>query len=245
MKSLFGLVGKRLEHSFSERYFAEKFKREGIEGVNYQLFPLDEIHLIEGLFSMSQLGGLNVTIPYKIDVIPYLEELSPDVISIGAVNCIQISEGHTSGWNTDWIGFLRSVKPFLASKHDQALVFGSGGSSKAVHYALRDLGVKTFTVSREKGKGNFQLSELTKDHINHFKLLINCTPVGMFPDINDKLPIPYDGIGSDHFVVDLIYNPEETLFLREAKNRGAMVLNGYNMLVFQAEASWKIWNAQD
>ena len=213
----FGLIGYPLGHSFSKKYFADKFEREGITGNAYELFPLEQIDQLEDLLASNpDLAGLNVTIPYKEQVIPYLDSMSPVVEEIGACNCIHIQEGRLMGHNTDVIGFSRSLLPKLKPHHRQALILGTGGSSKAVAYTLKELGIHFLQVSR--------------------------TPVGMFPDIAKAPAIPYEFIGADHYLFDLVYNPERTRFLQEGALRGAAVENGSDMLVIQAEASWEIWN---
>jgi shikimate dehydrogenase len=239
----FGLIGYPLGHSFSKKYFADKFEREGITGNAYELFPLEQIDQLEDLLASNpDLAGLNVTIPYKEQVIPYLDSMSPVVEEIGACNCIHIQEGRLMGHNTDVIGFSRSLLPKLKPHHRQALILGTGGSSKAVAYTLKELGIPFLQVSRTPADGMIAYDEIDQRMLESHTLLINTTPVGMFPDIAKAPAIPYEFIGADHYLFDLVYNPERTRFLQEGALRGAAVENGSDMLVIQAEASWEIWN---
>jgi shikimate dehydrogenase len=239
----FGLIGYPLGHSFSKKYFADKFEREGITGNAYELFPLAQMDQLEDLLASNpDLVGLNVTIPYKEQVIPYLDSMSPVVEEIGACNCIHIQDGRLMGHNTDVIGFSRSLLPKLKPHHKQALILGTGGSSKAVAYTLKELGIPFLQVSRTPVDGMIAYEEIDQRMLESHTLLINTTPVGMFPDIMKAPAIPYELIGADHYLFDLVYNPERTRFLQEGALRGAAVENGYDMLVIQAEASWEIWN---
>jgi shikimate dehydrogenase len=239
----FGLIGYPLGHSFSKKYFADKFEREGITGNAYEIFPLEQIDQLEDLLASNpDLAGLNVTIPYKEQVIPYLDSMSPVVEEIGACNCIHIQEGRLMGHNTDVIGFSRSLLPKLKPHHRQALILGTGGSSKAVAYTLKELGIPFLQVSRTPADGMIAYEEIDQRMLESHTLLINTTPVGMFPDIAKAPAIPYEFIGADHYLFDLVYNPERTRFLQEGALRGAAVENGSDMLVIQAEASWEIWN---
>ena len=239
----FGLIGFPLGHSFSKKYFGDKFEREGIAGNAYELFPLEQIDQLEDLLASNpDLVGLNVTIPYKEQVIPYLDSMSPVVEEIGACNCIHIQEGCLIGHNTDVIGFSRSFLPKLKPHHKQALILGTGGSSKAVAYTLKELGIPFLQVSRTPVDGMIAYEEIDQRMLESHTLLINTTPIGMFPDITKAPSIPYEFIGADHYLFDLVYNPEKTRFLQEGALRGAAVENGSDMLVIQAEASWEIWN---
>jgi shikimate dehydrogenase len=243
MKQL-GLIGYPLGHSFSGKYFSEKFEREGIEDYSYGLYPLVDMTEIEDLLKNTPgLVGLNVTIPYKEKVIAYLDNMSPVVREIGACNCIRIENGILTGHNTDVIGFSKSLLPQLQSHHQRALVFGTGGSSKAVHYALKELNIPYVQVSRRPGEGMMSYQEIDRDVILSHTLLINTTPLGMYPDIDRAPEIPYEFIGPNHYLFDLVYNPHRTKFLQEGSLRGAIVENGADMLVIQAEASWDIWNS--
>ena len=239
-----GLIGYPLSHSFSKKYFSEKFAKENISGYSYDTFPLKNISGFKELIKKEKdLLGLSVTIPHKETVIPFLDELDAVAEEIGAVNCIKIANGKLTGYNTDAFGFRQSLRPFLDSNHTKALIFGTGGASKAVAYVLRNLGITFWFVSRAKNKfGNtLMYEELTENVISKCKLLINCTPVGMSPNDDKFLPLPYAAITPQHLVCDLIYNPAETLFLKKAKEQGALISNGYNMLCFQAEEAWRIW----
>ena len=240
----FGLIGYPLGHSFSKKYFADKFAREGITGNVYELYPLDQIGQVEELLiSNPNLAGLNVTIPYKEQVIAYLDNMSPVVEEIGACNCIHIQDGRLMGHNTDVIGFSRSLLPKLKPHHKQALILGTGGSSKAVAYTLKELNIPFLQVSRNPSEGIIGYEEIDQSMLETHTLLINTTPVGMYPDIEKAPAIPYQFIGADHYLFDLVYNPERTRFLQEGALRGATVENGSDMLVIQAEASWEIWNS--
>ncbi|MBS1774514.1 MAG: shikimate dehydrogenase [Bacteroidetes bacterium] len=237
----FGLIGYPLTHSFSPAYFQHKFDVEGIAAI-YKAFAIKQIdEYRELLLSHPDLSGLNVTIPYKQAVMPLLDELDNAAAAIGAVNCISINEGSAKGYNTDYIGFKQSLTPLLQPHHTHALVLGSGGASKAVVYALQQLGIEYKIVSR--ANGDISYSDLSRDIISNHHLIINTTPLGMHPDIEQHPLIPYEHLTPQHLLYDLIYNPEETLFLRKAKERGAQIKNGYEMLVLQAEESWKIWNS--
>ncbi len=240
----FGLIGFPLTHSFSERYFREKFQLEAITDCVYENFPIENVAgLPELIRSQPELCGLNVTIPHKESVLQFLDHSDDLAVQIGAVNCIKIHEGKMIGFNTDALGFEMSIKPFLENKYERALILGSGGASKAIAFVLKRWGIPFHIVSREKhGTGLVRYEDLHEESMKHFKLIINTTPCGMYPDIHDLPPIPYDGIGRDHFLYDIIYNPTETRFLSMGKERGAQVMNGLKMLELQAEASWRIWN---
>lgn len=240
----YGLIGKTLSHSFSKKYFEEKFKRENINAV-YENFELNDISQVEGLFSIhSNLCGLNVTIPYKEQIIPYLDEVDEQARKIGAVNTIYIDKetGKMKGYNTDVYGFKQSLKPFLENQHQRALILGTGGASKAVAYVLNELGITTAFVSRTPQLEN-QLSydELNENILASFLLIVNTTPLGTFPNVDEKPTINYDAITPNHLLYDLVYNPAETAFLKEGKKRGALTINGEQMLQLQAEKAWEIW----
>lgn len=244
---MFGLIGYPLGHSFSANYFNSKFDREGIDN-SYHLFPIKSISELPSLLKTNnQIEGLNVTIPYKEAVIPFLQVLSDDAAQIGAVNTIKIIHRHSMenpsliGFNTDWKGFSISLYPLLKPSIDSALILGTGGASKAVKYALDKLGIKCVTVSRYKSKGDLIYSELTKEIIDQNLLIVNTTPLGMIPDVDSAPPIPYKFLTDSHVCYDLIYNPEFTEFMRCAKLMGATVKNGLEMLHLQAELSWEIW----
>ena len=240
----YGLIGKSLGHSFSPGFFKSFFEEHGIEA-QYKLIELDSIERVKPILD-GAYHGLNVTIPYKEEIIPFLDELSPEAKAIGAVNTIVFSEGKSIGFNTDAFGFQQSIKPLLTFEHERALILGTGGSSKAVAYVLRNLGIQVNFLSRNEPEGQqFSYEQVNEAMLSACKLIVNCTPVGMFPAMN-ACPLPsLQGIGSSHLVVDLIYNPEETLLLKEAKSRGAATLNGLPMLKAQALKSWELWNQFD
>ncbi len=242
----YGLIGKMLSHSFSKKYFEEKFKRENISAV-YENFEIGDISQVEEIFSAQpNLFGLNVTIPYKEQIIPYLDEVDEQAQKIGAVNTIYIDKatGKKKGYNTDYYGFKQSLKPFLENQHQRALILGTGGASKAVAYVLNELGIITAFVSRNPTADN-QLSydDLNENLMQSFLLIVNTTPLGTFPNIDEKPAINYDAITPNHLLYDLVYNPAETAFLKEGKERGALTINGEQMLQLQAEKAWEIWGS--
>lgn len=242
----FGLIGFPLTHSFSQKYFTEKFEREGIRDCIYSNFSLRDIGELPAVLSDPELCGLNVTIPYKEKVLAFLDDRSPMVEAIGACNCIRIEGGRRTGYNTDGIGFERSLSPLLHSDPlPRTLILGSGGAAKAVEYVVREMGLTYRKVTRgpKKDITDLHYSELDEDLLSRYKLIINTTPLGMFPNTDECPPLPYAAIGPDHILFDLIYNPERTLFLRKGEERGATVENGHKMLVLQAEESWRIWNS--
>ncbi len=240
----FGLIGKTLKHSFSQKYFEEKFRREQITDASYSLFELTDIkQLTEFIRQHPQLVGFNVTIPYKQQIIPYLDELSEEAAAVNAVNTVVIERvgGQilTKGHNTDIIGFRESLREVDLPK--QALVLGTGGAAAAVTYVLENLGCRCTAISRDPQRG-LPYSALNADIIRQHKFIVNCTPLGTYPNINEKPDIPYEGLSGEHFLYDLVYNPSETAFLKEGILRGAKVQNGLQMLHAQAETSWRIWN---
>ncbi|MFN5423340.1 MAG: shikimate dehydrogenase family protein [bacterium] len=239
----YGLIGYPLSHSFSKKYFTEKFQRELITDHVYELFPIESIsRLPEILSSNPTLAGLNVTIPYKEQVIQYLDSCSPVVEEIGACNCIKIEDGKLTGYNTDVIGFAKSLEPKLKSTHRKALVLGTGGAAKAVHYALKEKGIDFLPVSRKRSDVSIAYEDIDEQLLKEYTLIVNTTPLGMHPDIDKAPDIPYQFIGTEHYLFDLVYNPPITTFLSMGKERGAEIENGADMLVIQAEASWDIWN---
>lgn len=243
----FGLVGNPISHSFSQRHFLEKFESEGISDARYELFPLEQIEQLPGfLISHPELVGFNITIPYKESILPYLSELDPVVESIGAVNVAKkLPYGGWKGFNTDYYGFMETLNTIGDSsfwRGKTALIFGTGGGSKAVKAAFQSLHISYVFVSRSDRFHFLTYDTLTRDQIEGADILVNTTPVGMWPNVLDTLPIPYDGINEKHIVLDLIYNPTQTPFLKNASQRGARTLNGLNMLKIQAELAWKIWN---
>ena len=242
----FGLIGFPLGHSFSVPYFSEKFSREGIQA-SYRNFPLKNIdEFKELLISEPGLAGLNVTVPYKEQILPYLDALSETARSIKAVNtiCFCRKEGRHAlvGHNTDVIGFERSLKEHLKDHHQAALVLGTGGSSKAVAYVMERLGMEYSLVSRSRGEDRISYDDLDERTLANHTVIINTTPLGMHPDLDTLPDIPYEVLSADHLLFDLVYNPEKTAFLLKGEERGARIVNGYDMLVYQADASWEIWN---
>lgn len=241
----YGLIGKVLVHSFSKKFFTEKFEKEQIDA-RYDLFELPVIDEFAELIKTDGLCGLNVTIPYKQEVMPFLNELDPMAEEIGAVNTIQINHinGKLSlkGFNTDAIGFEDSLTPLLKPCHTQALILGTGGASKAILYILRKLGIEPQYVSRSRKEGILAYEDLTEKVVAEHKLIVNCTPSGTFPKVDEMPAFPVEYLTKDHLVYDLIYNPEETMLCRLARERGAATKNGLEMLHGQAIAAWKIWN---
>ena len=238
----FGLIGYPLSHSFSQKYFTEKFQQLGITDCRYELYPIEDIAGVKALLQDPELCGLNVTIPYKQSVMPYLGGMSPVVQEIGACNCIRIEKGVTTGYNTDVVGFEESLGRKLQPYHNRALILGTGGASKAVAYVLRKLGIFYYMVSREPGAGRLSYEQVDEEMIYSHTLIINTTPLGMYPKVDICPPLPYEAIGAQHYLFDLVYNPARTLFLQNGEQRGAAVENGYDMLIGQAEESWRIWN---
>ena len=239
---VYGLVGKTLQHSFSADFFSDYFVTENIVA-KYQNFELAAIEDIQSVFDLKP-AGLNVTIPYKESVIPFLDELDPIAEKIGAVNTIVFDGDKKIGYNTDAFGFKQAIKPFLNNQHERAIIFGTGGAAKAVASVLKEIGVDVIFISRDPhGKNkHFNYSEVNLQMLNACKLMVNCTPVGTFPNSADFLPLPYEGIGKDHLVIDLIYNPKKSMFLQKAENQGATIMNGEGMLKAQAMKSWSLWN---
>jgi shikimate dehydrogenase len=246
MEKVFGLIGQTVSHSFSKSYFDEKFFREGLRDHHYELFPLTNIKEIENLIENTKgLTGLNVTIPYKEQVMQYLDEVDPAAKKIGAVNVIKFYNGKRKGFNTDMEAFYETIEKWLPKdKKFNALILGTGGSSKSVQEALIKLKVPFKLVSREASKGSYTYKDLEKkpNIIKDSKLIINTTPLGMHPNTNTMPPIDYELLTPDHYVYDLIYNPARTMFLQKAEMRGATAKNGLEMLHVQAEKSWGIWN---
>jgi shikimate dehydrogenase len=247
--NLFGLIGYPLTHSFSKKYFTEKFEKEGIKDCKYDLFEIKDIQDFRSILkSNPELNGLNVTIPHKEAVMQFLDELDEPVKKIKAVNVIKIQNGKLKGYNSDYHGFRRSLENFLAegkttTSEIKALVLGTGGASKAVKAALEDLNISYKTVSRNKGQADLTYSEIDKEVIATYKLIINTTPLGMYPSLDASPDLPYDKMNKDYFLFDLVYNPEETLFMKKGKAQGARTKNGMEMLILQAEKAWSIWNS--
>lgn len=236
----YGLVGKSLNHSFSKGFFEEYFSSNNIDA-EYENIEIQEINEIK-LILKGQFSGLNVTIPYKEKIIPFLDELSSEAKNIEAVNVVEFKDGKAIGHNTDAYGFRFSIKPFLTNQHERAVIFGTGGASKAIEFVLKSLGIDVIYISRNPREGQFTYEDVNEHMTRSCKLWVNCTPVGTFPNIEDCLPISFEYLTKEHLVVDLIYNPDKTLFLKRAEEKGAMILNGASMLKHQALKSWEIWN---
>jgi shikimate dehydrogenase len=237
----FGLIGKQLGHSFSKAFFTEKFQDEHLSAV-YDNVELSEINEIKAVIDTGSFSGMNVTIPYKEAVIPYLDELSDEAKAIGAVNVIAFQNGKTIGHNTDAFGFHQSIKPFLTNRHERALILGTGGASKAVAYVFQSIGLDVIYVSRNpQGAKQFGYSDINEHMLNACKVIVNCTPVGTFPNVDESIPFPYQQLTEEHLVIDLIYNPAQTQFLAQSAAAGATTLNGLSMLKEQANKAWQIW----
>jgi shikimate dehydrogenase len=260
---LFGLIGFPLTHSFSKKYFTNKFEQENIEGYKYELFSLEDIKDFPKLLDdHPNLLGLNVTVPHKKNVIPYLDWVSHDAKEVGAVNCIHIYgespvqaafegevgiTGHNfrlEGYNTDIYGFEESLKPLLTGSHQKALILGNGGAAFAVKYVLQQLSIPYQIVTRRPEEGCILYTDVTPKMVAGHKLIINTTPLGTFPKVDECAPIPYEAITNEHLLYDLVYNPEQTLFLTKGLEQGAAIKNGYEMLELQAERSWHIWTSK-
>ncbi|MFB9055677.1 shikimate dehydrogenase family protein [Mariniflexile ostreae] len=239
-----GLLGKNISYSFSRSYFKKKFEKENIKHITYGNFDVEDISLFPDIIMNTPgLKGMNVTIPYKEAVIPYLDKVNKKAKKIGAVNTIRVTKkAKLIGYNTDCYGFKKSIKPHLKPRHRKALILGTGGASKAIAYTLKKLKIKYRYVSRSSVKGvNLTYDMLTEEIIKDYQVIINCSPVGTFPNVEACPDIPYSGITEHHILFDLIYNPEETKFLRLGKQQNATIINGLKMLEFQAEKSWAIW----
>ena len=249
----YGLIGYPLGHSFSRKFFTEKFEQEDIDAqyLNFEIPSIEEFPNI--IASHSELLGLNVTIPYKQQVMQYLDEISPEAKAIGAVNVVRCQRSTVNGqpkltgYNSDVIGFVESIKPLLKPHHKKALILGTGGASKAIHYGLEEkLGMETLFVSRQLSTVNCQLStitynDITKDLLQDYTVIVNCSPVGMFPKVDECPALPYEAMNENHLLYDLVYNPLETLFMKKGAAQGATVKNGLEMLHLQAIASWEFW----
>lgn len=240
----FGLIGYPLGHSFSKKYFTEKFEKEGIKDCIFELFPIEAIDKLPELINTyPDLKGLSVTIPYKQSVYQYLNAVNIPA-GINACNSIKIENGKLTGYNTDYIGFEKSFTELLQPHHKKALVLGNGGATEAVVYVLKKLNIEYRIVSRKiHGSSTLTYSDINEDLIKEHTVIINSTPLGTYPDINNCADIPYQYLSSSHYLFDLVYNPSKTLFLQKGEERGAATKNGYDMLAIQAEASWAIWNS--
>ncbi|HUS03551.1 MAG TPA: shikimate dehydrogenase [Chitinophagaceae bacterium] len=242
---LYGLIGYPLGHSFSKKYFTQKFERENLSDCSYELFPIPSIKDLPPLINSTPiLKGFNVTIPYKQQVLEYVTEKSDTVNDIGAANTIKIIENKLIAYNTDVAGFEKSFVKKLKPFHKKALVLGTGGSSKAIQFVLNKLGIDCLFVSRsQQPSANIINYSMIDEHImNQHKVIINCTPVGMSPNENKYPQLPFDFVSKEHYLFDLVYKPDKTIFLQKGEEKGAIIQNGYEMLVIQAEESWKIWN---
>ena len=238
----FGLIGKNIDYSFSKKYFSEKFKKENLN-CKYSNFDIENISQIESILKKNEISGYNVTIPYKQEIIKFLDEIDEVAKDIGAVNTIKKIDNKNIGFNTDCIGFEKSLIPLIENKKpDSALILGGGGASKAVKYVLKKIKINYSTVSRKEGKSEFIYENLNDVIINRFKMIINCSPVGTFPNINKCPNIPYKHLTKEHILYDLVYNPIESLFLRRGRELGCKTKNGLEMLEIQANESWRIWN---
>lgn len=245
----YGLIGYPLGHSFSISYFNEKFQNENIDA-KYENYEIPSIGALpEILDSNPNLKGLNVTIPYKEKVISYLDSISPEARAIGAVNVIRITRKNgkiiLKGFNSDVIGFTKSIEPMLEKFHKKALILGTGGASKAINYGLKSLGLETVFVSRYERPGTTQYDKITPDVIKEYNVIVNCTPVGMYPHADECPNLPYDAMDNRTILYDLIYNPDETLFMKKGEEHGATTKNGLEMLLLQAFASWEFWNGKE
>lgn len=238
----YGIIGNPLGHSFSKGFFTEKFAKEGIDA-QYLNFQIPEIgKLTDVLKENPELRGINVTLPYKTEVIPFLDELSDEAREIGAVNVVQIRNGHLKGFNSDIIGFTRSIQPLLKPHHKKALILGTGGASRAIRVGLTRLGLEWKYVSRTPREGMITYNDITAETLKEYKVIVNCSPVGMFPKVDECPAIPYEFLTADNLLYDLVYNPEDTLFLKRGREQGARGKNGLEMLHLQAIASWEFWN---
>lgn len=239
----YGLIGKTLKHSFSKSYFSEKFEKMNISA-EYLNFEVDNKDGLKAILSSEHVQGYNVTIPYKQEVIPFLDELDESAKAVGAVNTIKRIDNKLLGFNTDVYGFKQMIKPFFKSHHERAIILGTGGASKAVEYVLKDLGCSPIFISRNpEGTNQFHYSDINDIMLQSCPVIVNTTPVGMYPHVEGVVNIPYQALNDKNLVIDLIYNPLETEFLKKAKAQGAWTLNGLTMLHQQAEKAWEIWNS--
>jgi len=242
MTKHYGLIGKTLGHSFSAAFFKDYFEKNNIEAT-YSNFELNEIEDIHSIFDQNA-SGLNVTFPYKESVIPFLDRLDDSAAQIGAVNVIAFENGEKVGYNTDAYGFAQSIKPFLTFEHERALILGTGGASKAVAHVFKQIGVDVFYISRQAAHQNrvYAYSEINEHMLNSCKVIVNCTPIGTFPNVQEVVALPFELLTPAHLVIDLVYNPAETELMKRAKTQGAAVMNGLSMLQHQALKSYEIWS---
>lgn len=245
----YGLIGYPLGHSFSKGFFNEKFQNENIDAeyINFELSNIDD--LLEVLASNPDLQGFNVTIPYKQKIMSFLDSIAPEARNIGAVNVVKVEHRnntyHLKGYNSDAIAFTKSIEPMLDSDHKGALILGTGGAAKAIKYSLKALGLTTLLVSRYERPGTIQYQRITPEIIKNYNVIVNCTPCGMYPHFDECPQLPYDAMDRRTILYDLIYNPDETMFMRNGKKYGATVKNGLEMLLLQAYVSWDIWNSEE
>ena len=238
----FGLIGKNIEYSFSKSYFDKKFsKKTEYKNFKYENFDIESVSDVKNIFKQKNISGLNVTIPYKEKIIPYLDKITTNAKQIGAVNTLIFKDDEIIGENTDVIGFEIALKLFIKKNAVKALILGTGGASKAVEYVLKKNNIEFIIVSRNPKINEIHYKEISKKIINYYRLIINCTPLGTFPEIKNFPKIPYNFINSKNYLFDLIYNPNQTMFMKKGNEYGAKVSNGHYMLVLQAEASWKLW----
>lgn len=243
--SVYGLIGHPLGHSFSERYFNERFRREGLHGHVYRLFPMEDLKALRPLVEGTPgLCGLNVTIPHKQAVMPLLDEIDPLAAAVGAVNTIAFRDGRMVGYNTDVEGFRSTLLPLIGNDRPRALVLGSGGASRAVAFVLRDLGIRFRVVSRSLERGDLLWDMVDRTIVKACPLIVNTTPLGMHPDVESLPPLPYAAMGPAHLLIDLVYNPDVTRFMQEGAIQGAHTVNGLGMLQAQADAAWRLWNGE-
>lgn len=239
----FGLLGKKLDYSFSKTYFTDFFEQNNIDA-SYENIEVADLKTWFEANQHADFAGFSVTIPYKETIIPFLDELSPEAEAIGAVNAVKNDHGKWIGYNTDAFGFGQSIKPFLNNNHERALILGTGGASKAVAYVLKNIGLVVIFASRNPTESNqFSYDSINEYMVNACKMIVNCTPIGTFPNTTEKPNFPTELLTEKHLVVDLIYNPEKTQLLQEAEAKGALILNGYSMLKEQAKKAWEIWNS--
>ncbi len=236
---LFGLVGRNISYSFSKKYFTEKFKRLFLNNHSYEIFDIQDISQIPSIFETKNLKGFNVTIPYKEAIIPFLDEVSDEVKEIGAVNTVIIKDKKKIGYNTDTIGFEKTLLLHRKHNHEKALILGDGGAAKAVKYIFKKHQIPFQVVSR---KSELNFDNLSEDIVTEHQIIVQCTPIGTFPKIDEKLNFPFQALSQEHLIIDLIYNPEYTAFMKTASEHGAKCVNGYFMLEQQAEKAWEIWS---
>lgn len=243
----YGLIGYPLQHSFSKNYFNEKFENENIDAqyINFEIKTIDS--LLEVLAQNPELKGLNVTIPYKEKVMSFLDSVSPEARAIGAVNVIRVeNKGNglkLKGYNSDVVGFTKSIEPMLKRFHKKALILGTGGASKAVSFGLKSLGLETVFVSRYERPNTIQYEQITADVVKEYNVIVNCTPCGMYPRLDECPKLPYEALDDKNLLYDLIYNPDQTLFMKKGEQQGATVKNGLEMLLLQAFENWRIWSS--